>query len=212
MGGYPFALRLATPGDLHEIRWLVHQAAEWLTRSKGTDQWAKPWPTREARDQRLVAGIRQARTWIVWDDDVPAATITIATRPEPAIWSRLDPGCDLSEPAVYSHRLITARDYAGRGLGADLIDWAGLRGQRLYGAKWIRIDVWISNTALHDYYERTGFKRCGSCANPRYPSGALFQKPVSAITEPRFPQFTEYPVIRRASRELCLDRLLTAVS
>ena len=193
VGGYPFALRIAAPGDLNKVRWLVHQAAEWLTRSKGTDQWARPWPTRAAHDGRLLAGIRHRRTWIVWDDDVPAATVTIATRPEPAVWSRPDPECDLCDPAVYAHRLITARDYAGRGLGADLINWAGLRGQRLFGAKWIRIDVWTSNTALHDYYEDTGFKRCGSCADPGYPSGALFQKPVCAITEARFPQFTEYP-------------------
>lgn len=194
MGRYPFALRLATPGDLNAVRWLVHQAAEWLIRSKGTDQWAKPWPTREARDQRLLAGIRHRRTWIVWDDDVPAATVTIATRPELAVWSRPDRECDLSHPAVYAHRLITARNYAGQGLGADLIDWAGLRGQRLFGAKWIRIDVWTSNMALHAYYKKRGFKRCGSCADPGYPSGALFQKPVSAITGPRFPKFTEHPV------------------
>jgi len=187
------------PGDLHEVRRLVHQAAEWLTRSKNTDQWAKPWPTREARDQRLLAGIRHKRTWIVWDDGVPAATVTIATRPEPEVWSQPDPECNLSEPAVYAHRLITARDYAGRALGAELIDWAGLRGQRLYGAKWIRIDVWTSNTALHAYYQERKFKRCGSCPDPRYPSGALFQKPVAAIRKPCFPQFTEHPVTPEAA-------------
>jgi GNAT superfamily N-acetyltransferase len=195
VGGYRFALRLAAPGDLNEVRWLVDQATEWLTRSKGTDQWAKPWPTREARDRRLLAGIRHGRTWIVWDDDVPVATITVAARSEHTVWSRLDPGCDPSDPAVYAHRLITARDYAGRGLGADLIDWAGLRGQRLHGAKWIRIDVWTSNAALHDYYRETGFTRCGTCADPSYPSGALFQKPVSAITEAHFPQFNEHPAV-----------------
>jgi GNAT superfamily N-acetyltransferase len=193
VGGYPFALRLAMPGDLNEVRRLVHQAAKWLTTSKGTDQWAKPWPTREARDQRLLSGIRNRQTWIIWDDDVPAATVSVATRPEPVVWSQPDRDCDLSDPAVYAHRLITARNYAGQGLGAELIDWAGLRGQRQYGAKWIRIDVWTSNAALHAYYQESGFSRCGSCANPDYPSGALFQKAVAAITKPCFSQFTEYP-------------------
>ena len=128
----------------------------------------------------------------------------MTTFPRP--WSPSPPGPNLpsghdsildviSRTGGYAHRLITARDYAGRGLGADLIDWAGLRGQRLYGAKWIRIDVWTSNAALHDYYGETGFERCGSCADPGYPSGALFQKRVSAITESRFPPFTEYPVV-----------------
>jgi hypothetical protein len=36
--------------------------------------------------------------------------------------------CDLAERAVFVHRLITARKFAGSGLGAELIDWAGLRG------------------------------------------------------------------------------------
>jgi GNAT superfamily N-acetyltransferase len=186
-------LRRATAGDLNEVRWLVHQAADWLTESKGTDQWARPWPSREARDRRLLAGLRHGRTWIVWDGHVPAATVTITTRPNTAVWSQPADGCNLSERAVYAHRLVTARNYAGRGLGAELIDWAGMRGWRLYGARWIRIDVWTSNTALHNYYEARGFKRCGRCADPEYPSGALFQKPVAAITRPCFPQFTECP-------------------
>jgi hypothetical protein len=79
------------------------------------------------------------------------------------------------------HRLITARDYGGLGLGAELIDWAGLRGSHLYEAKWVRIDVWTTNIALHKYYVGTGFEPCGMYNDPRYPSGALFQKPVTAI-------------------------------
>jgi GNAT superfamily N-acetyltransferase len=193
VGRYPFALRQATPEDLHDLRRLVREVTEWLQTSKDTDQWAKPWPTREARDRRLLAGLENRKTWIIWDGDILAATVTIATRANPAVWSMPSATCDLSEPAVYAHRLITARDYAGQGLGAELIDWAGLRGQRLYGARWIRIDVWSSNAALHDYYKQTGFQPCGSCADPDYPSGALFQKPVSAIRRPRFPKFAESP-------------------
>jgi GNAT superfamily N-acetyltransferase len=191
VGKYPFALRRAAPGDLPEVRRLICEAADWLHTSKHTDQWAKPWPTREARDQRLLAGLKNGKTWIVWDGDIPAATVTVASRANSAVWSDLGGECDLSERAVYAHRLITARAYAGQGLGAELIDWTGLRGQRLYGAKWIRIDVWGSNTALHDYYLETGFKLCGSCADPCYPSGALFQKPIAAISAPRFPKFTD---------------------
>jgi GNAT superfamily N-acetyltransferase len=187
---YPFVLRLATPENLHEVRRLVCEAGEWL-RGKGTDQWAKPWPTREERDQRVLAAVENRKTWIVWDREVPAATITVTGRANRAVWSKPSFECRLCEPAVYAHRLITARKYAGSGLGAGLIDWAGLRGQRVYDAQWIRIDVWNSNTALHQYYQLRGFRRCGSCADPGYPSGALFQKPVGAIRKPAFPQFTE---------------------
>jgi GNAT superfamily N-acetyltransferase len=183
---------------------LVGEAMAWLQTSKHTDQWAKPWPTREARDQRLRTGVEKGRTWIVWDGDVPAATVTVATRANTAVWSNPACGCDLSEPAVYAHRLITARRYSGRGLGAELLDWTGLRGRRLCCAHWIRIDVWSSNTALHDYYLNAGFQRCGNCADPDYPSGALFQKPVSAIREPRFPKFIQSPASVGVSANLDL--------
>jgi hypothetical protein len=91
-----------------------------------------------------------------------------------------------------------------------LIDWAGLHAQGLYGAKWIRIDVWSSNIALHDYYSRNGFQRCGSCVDPDYPSGALFQKPVSAIRKPRFPQFVTAPR-RFHDHQLRPSRLQTSI-
>ena len=127
-------------------------------------------------------------TWIVWHGRTPAATVTIATNANAAVWSACE--CDLAERAVYAHRLITARNYAGWGLGAELLNWAGLHGRREYGAKWIRIDVWTSNTALHGYYMKRGFEPCGYCPDHTYPSGALFQKPVSEITERTIPQFT----------------------
>jgi hypothetical protein len=89
-------------------------------------------------------------------------------------------------------------------LGEELINWAGLRGKRRNRAKWIRIDVWTSNEALHAYYENIGFVRCGECSDPLYPSGALFQKRISAITKPAQPQFTEHPhlVVGPADRTL----------
>jgi GNAT superfamily N-acetyltransferase len=186
----PMRITKASAAHLDVVLGLIEEARAWLG-AKETKQWATPWPTREARDARVLAGLNNGKTWIVWDGDTPAATVTIATRANQAVWSKPACECDLAERAVYAHRLITARNYSGRGLGAELIDWAGLRGRREYGAKWVRIDVWNSNHALHGYYQERGFEPCGTCADPSYPSGALFQKPVSAIVEPSFPWFTE---------------------
>jgi GNAT superfamily N-acetyltransferase len=163
---------------------LIDEAGTWL-RTKDTDQWAEPWPNRKARDGRVRRDLADGKTWIVWDGKTPAAMVTIAEQANPCVWSGCE--CDLSEPAVYVHRLVTARGYAGCGLGAELIDWAGMRGHRLNGAKWIRIDVWTSNTALHQYYKMARFEPCGYCTDPAYPSGALFQKPVSEIGELAIP-------------------------
>ena len=177
--------------DLKDVLGLYEDARSRL-RTMGTDQWAKPWPDEKARTERLRRAVQRGRTWIVWDGEIPAATVTIATKRNTDVWSKSTCECDLSERAVFVHRLITAGGYTGLGLGAELIDWAGLRGRRDYGAKWIRIDVWTTNTALHDYYLDKGFERCGDAADPKYPSGALFQKPVAAIDEaslsiPQFP-------------------------
>jgi Acetyltransferase (GNAT) family len=87
------------------------------------------------------------------------------------------------EDAVYVSRLIVARNVAGDGIGAALIDWAAARAVRDWNARWIRIDVWTINVALHNYYEKRGFRylRIASREAERYPSAALFQKPTSEI-------------------------------
>ena len=181
-----------TNEHLQAILGLIEEARTWLP-AKGTNQWSKPWPNKEERDARVLCGLEVGATWIVWDENEDknslAATVTIATRPNAAVWSKS--ACKLADRAVYAHRLITAREYAGGGLGAELIDWTGLRGRREYGAKWIRIDVWSSNVALHDYYMKRGFEPCGTCPDPSYPSGKLFQKPVAEISEPSSPLFKE---------------------
>jgi len=186
----PLQIARASARHFDTVLGLIEDARSWLW-TMDTDQWDKPWPDPAARDRRVLAGLRNGKTWIVWDDDIAAATITITTRRNNAVWAK--PACtaDLKERAVFVHRLITSRKYAGLGLGAELIDWAGLRGSREYGAKWIRIDVWLTNTGLHDYYKSKGFRPCGICADPGYPSGALFEKPVAGIRVPGYPKFTE---------------------
>jgi len=185
-------IALATVDNLPDVGKLADEATAWLA-TKGTDQWQSAWPDETARDTRVRQGLGRGETWIVWDGDIPAATVSITTSHDPAVWSEPACTCRLSEPAVYVHRLITAKDYKKRGLGAELINWAGLRASRDYGARWIRIDVWTTNTALHEYYLETGFEPCGFCPDPDYPSGALFQKPIAGIVSPAAPQFTESP-------------------
>jgi len=168
----------ATRKDIKTVLGLIGEASAWL-RTKDTDQWAKPWPDRKARNARVLQGLKRGKTWIVWDGNIAAATVTIAEEANLKVWSECK--CNLLDKAVYVHRLITAREYAGLGLGEQLIDWAGLRGHDLKRAEWIRIDVWASNEGLHNFYTKRGFVPCGRCTDPDYPSGALFQKPVAAI-------------------------------
>jgi GNAT superfamily N-acetyltransferase len=175
----------ATRKNLQEVHDLIDEASLWL-RTKDTKQWAEPWPNKKQRDDRVRTDLERGKTWIVRDEEaVPAATVTLAEEPIPYVWRGCE--CNLSDQAIYIHRLITARSYAGLGLGGELIDWAGLRGRARYGARWIRIDVWTDNAALHHYYKMAGFEPAGYCADPFYPSGALLQKPTDEIGECAIP-------------------------
>ena len=62
MRSYPFALRLAAAGDLFRVHKLVSEAAEWLRTSKDTDQWAKPWPDRARRNERMLNDLLKGKT------------------------------------------------------------------------------------------------------------------------------------------------------
>lgn len=166
------ALCRAGPHDFPAVIGLIENARKWL-RTKNTDQWSQPWPSEEDRSHRIREGLEGGKTWIVWNGRRPAATIT-ATGEDNGVW----PKEMRSDRSVYVSRLVVSRRYAGQGLGARLLDWAAMRARREYGALWIRVDVWTTNTALHGYYKRQGFVFCGFCESiDGYPSAALFQRP-----------------------------------
>lgn len=169
-------LRRATGDDLPLIVLLMEEAAEWLRRDKGTDQWATPWPNRAGRDSRILASLCEGKTWIGWDDGNPAATI-MADPDEDPYW----PDDLRREPAVYVHRLVVRRRYSGVGLGGALLDWAGRTARRDHGAQWIRVSAWTTNAGLHGYYRSQGFRPCGFRADDGHPSRARFQKPTAPI-------------------------------
>jgi GNAT superfamily N-acetyltransferase len=176
MGDFAIVLRRASERDLDVIISMIDAAAGWL-RTKNTDQWSQPWPSEEDRSHRILRDLRARKTWIAWDEGLPVATITADSQGN-LIW----PAETRREPAVYVCRLVVSRGHAGRNLGAGLLDWVGLRALQRYAARWVRVDVWTTNVALHAYYQRRGFDFYGFCeAVAEYPSAALFQKPTDRI-------------------------------
>jgi ribosomal protein S18 acetylase RimI-like enzyme len=192
MGHSPLRLRCATEHDHDAIIGLIDKAAEWL-RTKNTDQWAQPWPSEEDRSHRILRDLRSEKTWLASDGAVPVATITADPEDSP-VW----PKDSRQERAVYVCRLVVSRTHEHRkkhkGLGAALLNWAGLRAREQYGARWIRVDVWTTNKALHDYYRQQGFEFRGFSEElADYPSTALFQKPTGGIEPSMCPPFSLIP-------------------
>jgi GNAT superfamily N-acetyltransferase len=190
-----YQIRPAVPGDVTAILGLIGEAAQWLQETKSTDQWARPWPNRAARDDRVAQGIEHGLTWMVEDNGSLAGTVTCREQGTDILWTPEE----LLDPSVYVSRLIVSRDHAGRGIGAALIDWAGLRGLHGWDANWIRIDVWTRNWSLHDYYKGQGFRHLRT--HPfddewEYPSAALFQRPTADIDTAAAAWFKEVSLLR----------------
>ena len=182
-----FHIRLAQISDMEAIVGLIDEAAGWLKKEKGTDQWQRPWPNLPARDQRIRRGIKKGRTWIVedWTEPVGSprrlvATISCGRGGNKMLWTLRE----RNEPAVYISRLIVSRAHKGRGVGVALINWAGQRGIKEWQAKYIRLDVWTTNLGLQAYYKAQTFDHIRTCDfdDPwDYPSAALFQKNATDI-------------------------------
>lgn len=170
-----YSLRPAEVSDLDDVIGLIDSAAAWL-RTKGTDQWASPWPTASARCERVLDGLHAGQTWLVTQGARPVATISFNAEADPKLWNEFEQ----DDPSVYVHRLVVDRRCAGQGIGAGLVDWAAQCSALAYGAMWVRIDVWTTNTALHAYYLGQAFERvrCRPQDNPDYPACALFQRKI----------------------------------
>lgn len=178
-----YHIRLARPDEIDVVLGLIDHAAGWLRDKKQTDQWAEPWPSPQGRWNRVNEALADGETWLLFDMRRAIGTVSIKSQGHEELWTAQERETE----AVYLHRLVVHRDYAGIGLGAELIDWAGREGasQRQH-AELIRIDVWTDNKALHDYYRGLGFKDVAIReTSDRTPSGALFQKPLTTACPAR---------------------------
>lgn len=177
----PFRITRATVEQMPLVIGLIEEAAGWL-KTKGTDQWASPWPSRDERDERIKLGLASGKTYLVWDrdrpDGPPAATVTLDSEGNPVLWDAEE----LCDTCVYLHRLVVARAYKDRDLGTQLIAWSGAWAARTWDAREIRIDVWTHNAALHGYYKERGFEFIRNNIDfAVWPAGCLFSR---AIREP----------------------------
>jgi GNAT superfamily N-acetyltransferase len=161
---------------------LYREAQEWLS-ARGTDQWQPVDGRSEDLWQRvrtnIACSIEQGDCYLALWDGVPVGTITVDEYADPEFWR------DEDDPrsALYVHRMIVARDMAGRGLGAELLRWAE-RKAAARGRRWLRADAWSTNTALHDYYKGQNFSHVRTVILPHRGSGALFQRRVPKRRNP----------------------------
>ncbi|WP_280458245.1 GNAT family N-acetyltransferase [Nocardia carnea] len=169
-------IRPAAPDDLNLICRLRLQRASWLA-ARGSDQWSTEAAGLSidyfARvvERALTAG----ETWIAEVNGDPAGTITVNDRADKQLWT----DSELADSLIV-HYLIVDLRYAGHGLGSRLLAHAATV-TRVRGRHWVRLDAWTTNSELHAYYRRAGF-RLARIAGPdrRSPSCALFERHIDS--------------------------------
>jgi len=183
--GEALSIRRAWLPDAPIITGMLDDAKERLRRL-GTDQWSTDWHDKEGhnRADRQRASLMGGTTWLagivldpVHPEMVPVASVAVERTANPLVWSQRE----AKQPALYLSRLVVAEGFSGLHVGAAILDWAGRHGWINYGTSCIRLDAWTTNKALHDYYEKRGFKRLKPVRAKNYPSRARFQRPASSL-------------------------------
>ncbi len=154
-------------------RQLVHQvrddAGEWLS-TKGTDQY------RGGLDMDKVHANIDADfdrfPFVGWEVDGRVVAMMAIIDPEEDFWTPEE----LAEPQIYISRFFVVEH--GKGYGSALLRAVIEMGVQ-EGKRWIRLNCWSTNTALHRYYISHGFEHVRTCNIPGRMSGALFQRALS---------------------------------
>ena len=139
-----FAIEEARPGEVEIVLALLNEAADWL-RSKGIDQWQSRYFNR----MLILEGIGKGEVYLARLDDQVVGTITVQWS-DPLWWP------DAPMDAAYFHRLAVKRDYAAKGLGRCMIEWAENRA-KASGKSYLRLNCMFENPRIRRYYESLGF-------------------------------------------------------
>lgn len=163
----------ATPEDLATIVQLRREATAWL-QTRGEDQWSNDWPDTATMLAGFERDLVEGSTWFALEDNgLLLAAITINRRTHHGLWTPEE-----ESTALFVHRLTLARAAAGRGVGAQLLDFAGQQAEQA-GLAWLRLDAWTTNERLHDYYRNQGFRLVRIVADHYTPSAACFEREAS---------------------------------
>lgn len=71
------------------------------------------------------------------------------------VWGERD-----ADPSIYLHRIVTNPAFRGKGYVKKIVAWAEDHG-RAAGKGFIRLDTYVGNKRLNDYYRECGFRFSG---------------------------------------------------
>ncbi|WP_461297309.1 GNAT family N-acetyltransferase [Streptomyces harbinensis] len=164
-------IRSGGSDDIPLILGMLDGAVEWLVARGRTGQWGtEPWSARPKAVARVGEIVAQGEPWIAEIDGEPAGTLTLTPHPTPYVAA-------VDEPEVYVHLLVTDRRFAGRGVGAALLEHA-LAEARRKEISLVRVDCYAGDDGrLVAYYRSRGFELVEHfTANTDWPGALLAQR------------------------------------
>jgi GNAT superfamily N-acetyltransferase len=143
-------IRRGDAADIPSIFQLLDGAVTWLVDRGRTGQWGiEPFSTDPARVATANEWAARHEIHIAEIDAVPVGVLVVGSAPD---YAR-----PVQEPEVYVNLLVTDRAWAGRGIGARLIETARAVA-RERGVALVRVDCYGGDDrALVRYYENQGF-------------------------------------------------------
>lgn len=144
-------IRSGDSGDAETLLRFFDEAVKWLVSRGSEGQWGTElWSALPERAEGVARMAADPGLRIAVVDGEPAGALILAGEGAEHV-----PKVD--EPEVYVRLLITSRRFAGRGLGARLIEYT-LDDARRRGVSLVRVDCWAGGDgALQRYYEGEGF-------------------------------------------------------
>jgi GNAT superfamily N-acetyltransferase len=165
--GY-LSIEQAHPSDMDTVIDILEEAASWLA-SRGVDQWM-PGSFLGPGYETIANQLKRGEVYLATLYGKPAGTLTLQWE-DKKFWG------DVSENAIYVHRVAIRRAYAGKGLGLRLLQWAENMAAKA-GKTYLRLDCMTENSTLCEYYERAGFECRGEIQGKGW-RGRLYEKRIS---------------------------------
>jgi ribosomal protein S18 acetylase RimI-like enzyme len=142
-------IRQARLEDLDTVVSMLEEAARWMVRRE-IEGWTPDGFSRE----RIAVLMESGEMYLAVLDGRPAGTFALQ-------WSDRETWGDVPDDAGYVHGLAIRREFAGTGLGREMLGRAEQMVSRSE-REFLRLDCVADNETLNEYYRRAGFTRRGS--------------------------------------------------
>lgn len=144
-------LRQAEESDKSLIIHIKQDAASWLE-SKGIHQWAGI--LMAPGEDMVYKRVHEGEVYLALKGAQAVGTISILWE-DPISWGEQG----LDGKAGYMHGIAILRQYAGKGVGRDIIRWAS---DLIHGKdKVVRLDCMAENPRINEYYRQLQFQHKG---------------------------------------------------